>query len=176
VPDADYRAWVDAFRKAMSMPAYSQMLEEDYAGKLDEEGRRLLGVVRSSTGHMAHLIDDLLRFSQLGRKPLAVVPLDMKALAGEVIGELTPEHPKARVELGPLPVVSGDRSLLRQVWTNLISNALKYSSQRTLPYVEIGGRVEDEELVYWVRDNGAGFDMRYYDKLFRVFQRLHRAE
>jgi signal transduction histidine kinase len=159
-----------------AIDGYSQMLQEDYAQTLDDEGRRLLGVVRSSASHMARLIDDLLRFSQLGRKPLAVAPLDMKALANEVIQELAHLHPKARIELGELPVVSGDRSLLRQVWTNLISNALKYSALRTMPYVEIGGREDDTEYVFWVRDNGAGFDMRYKDKLFKVFQRLHRAD
>jgi signal transduction histidine kinase len=159
-----------------AIDGYSQMLEEDYAEKLDDEGRRLLGVVRQSSKHMAHLIDDLLRFSQLGRKPLALAPLDMQALAQEVVAELSPAHPKARIEVGPLPAAAGDRSLLRQVWTNLVSNALKYSSLRTLPYVEIGGRAEDSENVYWVRDNGAGFDMKYYEKLFKVFQRLHRAE
>ena len=152
------------------------MLEEDYGARLDDEGLRLIGVVRSSAAHMAHLIDDLLRFSQLGRKPLAVSPLDMRVLAREVIEELASQYPRARIELGALPAVSGDRALLRQVWSNLVGNALKYSAQQEVPRVEIGGRAEDAENVFWVRDNGAGFDMRYYDKLFKVFQRLHRAE
>jgi signal transduction histidine kinase len=155
---------------------YSLMLDEDYGPQLDDEGRRLLEVIRGSATHMAQLIDDLLKFSQLGRKSLALTPLDMGALAREVIDDLSPVHPKARIELGTLPAVSGDRALLRQVWTNLVGNALKYSSQRELPYVEIGGREEEAEKIFWVRDNGAGFDMRYYDKLFKVFQRLHRSE
>lgn len=159
-----------------AIDGYSLMLEEDYAEKLDDEGRRLIGVVRGSATQMAHLIDDLLKFSQLGRKPLALSPLDMTALAREVIDTMVPAYPKARVELGNLPAVAGDRSLLRQVWMNLVSNALKYSALRTMPYVEIGGRTDDAENVFWVRDNGTGFDMRYYDKLFKVFQRLHRAE
>ena len=125
---------------------------------------------------MGQLIDDLLRFSQVGRRLLAVAPLDMRALAGEVIFELSPAHPKARIELGDLPAALGDGALLRHVWTNLISNALKYSARRESPRVEIAGRVEGATSVYSVRDNGAGFDMRYYDKLFNVFQRLHRQD
>jgi light-regulated signal transduction histidine kinase (bacteriophytochrome) len=159
-----------------AIDGYSLMLEEDYADKLDDEGRRLLRVIRDSSGHMARLIDDLLRFSQLGRKPLAMASLDMTGLAKEVIQDFSSAHPTARIELGSLPSISGDRSLFRQVWTNLISNALKYSSRRTMPYVEIGGRAEEAENVFWVRDNGAGFDMKYYEKLFGVFQRLHRSD
>jgi signal transduction histidine kinase len=159
-----------------AIDGYSQILQEDYGEGLDDEGRRLLRVVRDSAQHMARLIDDLLSFSQLGRKPLAVSPLDMAKLATEVVAELSQLHPNARIELGPLPPVSGDRSLLRQVWINLVSNALKYSAQRERPYVEIGGREDEGEKVFWVRDNGAGFDMRYKDKLFKVFQRLHRAD
>jgi len=154
---------------------YALMLEEDYAATLDAEGRRLLGVVRASSEQMARLIDDLLAFSQVGRKQISRVPVDMAALAKEVLSELKPQAP-AHVELRELPPADGDRSLLRQVWANLVGNALKYSSKRERPHVEIGGRIEERERIYWVRDNGAGFDMRYYDKLFGVFQRLHRAE
>lgn len=159
-----------------AIDGYSLMLEEDYGATLDEEGRRLLGVVRASTAQMAQLIDDLLKFSQLGRKPLALAPVDMTVLAREVIGELAPRYPRARVELGALPAVSGDRALLRQVWTNLVGNAFKYSALQPSPRIEIGGREEAAEKVFWVRDNGAGFDMRYAEKLFGVFQRLHAAD
>ena len=152
------------------------MLMEDYGARLDDEGRRLLGVVRESALQMARLIDDLLRFSQVSRKPLALAPLDMRALAGEVIAEFAQAHPKARIDLGSLPEAKGDRALLRQVWANLVGNALKYSTGREPPRVAVGGDAEEAESVYWVRDNGAGFDMRYYGKLFKVFQRLHREE
>jgi light-regulated signal transduction histidine kinase (bacteriophytochrome) len=159
-----------------AIDGYARMLEEDYGGRLDDEGRRLLGVVRESSGQMARLIDDLLAFSQVGRKALASAPVDMRALAAEVIGELAPAFPKARVDLQAPPPANGDRALLRQVWANFIGNALKYSAQRAQPRIEIGGRDEGAESIYWVRDNGAGFDMRYYEKLFKVFQRLHRAD
>ena len=156
-----------------AVDGYALMLLEDYSARLDDEGRRLLGVVRASAAQMGQLIDDLLKFSQVGRRPLALAPLDMRALAGEVVAEAAPQHPRARVELGALPAAMGDRALLRQVWANLVGNALKYSAGQESPRVEITGHVNDGEVVYSVRDNGAGFDMRYGEKLFKVFQRLH---
>jgi signal transduction histidine kinase len=159
-----------------AVDGYSQMLQEDYAERLDDEGRRLLRVVRDGAAGMGRLIDDLLRFAQLGRKPLSQAPVDMRALAGEVATEIGAQYPRSRVELGALPGAMGDRAMLRQVWSNLIGNALKYSAHGTSPCIEVGGRAEDGECVYSVRDNGAGFDMRYYTKLFKVFQRLHRQE
>jgi PAS domain S-box-containing protein len=159
-----------------AVDGYALMLTEDYGERLDDEGRRLLSVVRASAEQMGRLIDDLLKFSQVGRRPLAKARLDMRALASEVLGELAQAYPKARVELGALPAAWGDRSLLRHVWSNLLGNALKYSAQKDAPRVEIEGRTEDGLAVYTVRDNGAGFDMRYYDKLFNVFQRLHRED
>jgi signal transduction histidine kinase len=159
-----------------AVDGYALMLQEDYGTHLDDEGRRLLGVVRESAAQMGRLIDDLLKFSQVGRKALVPAPVDMRSLASEAIAELAATYPKARIDLGTLPAAAGDRALLRQVWTNLIGNGLKYSSQIEAPRVEISGHVEGGESIYEVRDNGAGFDMRYYDKLFRVFQRLHRED
>jgi light-regulated signal transduction histidine kinase (bacteriophytochrome) len=158
-----------------AMDGYSQMLEEDFGARLDEEGRRLLGVIRSSSLHMGQLIDDLLAFSKLGRQEPAKHSVDMAALAHEVVEEVA-RGVSADIEVQALPPAQADRSLLRQVWTNLVGNALKYSGKRADPRIEIGGREGAQENVYWVRDNGAGFDMRYVDKLFGVFQRLHRAE
>jgi PAS domain S-box-containing protein len=158
-----------------AVDGYARMLEEDYQDRLDQEGRRLLGVVREASGRMGRLIDDLLAFSRLGRQAPARRPVDMAALVGEVVTESRGES-KAEVELAPLPAASADRTMLKQVWTNLIGNAFKYSGKREGARVEVGGREEPSELVYWVRDNGVGFDMRYADKLFGVFQRLHRAE
>jgi signal transduction histidine kinase len=158
-----------------AMDGYSQMLEEDFGARLDDEGRRLLGVIRSSSLHMGQLIDDLLAFSKLGRQEPAKRPIDMAALAHEVVQEVA-RGVSAKIQVQALPSAEADRSLLRQVWTNLIGNALKYSGKRADPRIEIGGEEGSGENVYWVRDNGAGFDMRYVDKLFGVFQRLHRAE
>lgn len=159
-----------------AVDGYALMLAEDYGARLDDEGRRLLGVVRESAAQMGRLIDDLLKFSQIGRRALAKAPLDMRALAGEVVKVLALVYPKARIELGNLPAAAGDRALLRHVWSNLIGNALKYSARKDSPRVEISGSANDSENIYTVRDNGAGFDMRYYDKLFNVFQRLHRED
>lgn len=157
-----------------AVDGYALMLEEDHAGKLDQEGWRLLGVVRSEAGRMGRLIDDLLAFSRTGRTPIAAAPLDMTALAREVADELAPQFPAARIDVASLPPARGDRTLFRQVWMNLLGNAVKYSSKRAQPRVEIGGRREPGgERIYWVKDNGAGFDTRYAGKLFQVFQRLH---
>jgi signal transduction histidine kinase len=158
-----------------AVDGYARMLEEDYSARLDEEGRRLLGVVRGASTRMGQLIDDLLAFSQLGRQTPVRRTFDMTALAREVVGELNSER-AARVELAALPAASADPALLKQVWSNLVGNALKYSSKSKDPRVEIGARTEAAENVYWVRDNGVGFDPRYAAKLFGVFQRLHRAE
>ena len=159
-----------------AVDGYALMLEEDYGAKLDDEGRRLLGVVREGAAQMGRLIDDLLNFSQVGRKPIARDSVNMEALVREVVAAVVPPDTKARLEIGALPPIDGDRALLKQVWTNLVSNAVKYSSKSAQPVVQIGARREGAEQIYWARDNGSGFDMRYYDKLFGVFQRLHRAD
>jgi signal transduction histidine kinase len=157
-----------------AVDGFALMLEEDYARQLDDEGRRLIGVVRSSAQRMSHLIDDLLEFSRLGRKELARERIDMTQVAREVAAEIAPGS--AAIEIAQLPAASGDRSLLRQVWVNLIGNAVKYSSKTQNSRVEVGARTEGPMTVYWVRDNGAGFDMKFAAKLFGVFQRLHRSE
>jgi signal transduction histidine kinase len=159
-----------------AIDGYALMLAEDYGPRLDDEGRRLVSVVRQSAATMGQLIEDLLRFAQAGRASLVASPLEVGALVRGVVGDIAPAYPKARIELGALPAAVGDAALLKQVWTNLIVNALKYSANQENSRVEIGGRADGSESIYWVRDNGAGFDMRYADKLFKVFQRLHRPE
>jgi signal transduction histidine kinase len=159
-----------------AVDGYALMLEEDHAASLDAEGRRLLGVVRGEAARMGQLIDDLLAFSRTGRQPLQAAKVDMAGLVREVLGALSAEHPRARVEVGALPPCEGDRAMLRQVWVNLIGNALKYSGRRPEPRVEVGGAEEAGQTSYWVRDNGAGFDPRYAHKLFGVFQRLHGSD
>ena len=159
-----------------AVDGFARMLEEDYAERLDAEGRRLLGVVRASSRQMGQLIDDLLAFSRLGRQAIARGRVDMRRLVDEVIAEMRARFPTTKIEIGPLPHAEGDGALLRQVWINLIGNALKYSAKAPEPTVSIRGEARDGENVYRVQDNGAGFDMRYRDKLFGVFQRLHRAD
>ena len=159
-----------------AVDGYARMIEEDYAERLDDEGRRLLGVVRASSRKMGRLIDDLLAFSRLGRQAVARAKVDMGRLVDEVVADLRERFPGTKIETAALPDTEGDGALLKQVWTNLIGNALKYSAKAPAPRVCIGAEGGEAENVYWVEDNGAGFDMRYRDKLFGVFQRLHRPD
>ena len=157
---------------------YAQAVLEDYAAALDAEGQRFLGIIRDSAKRGGELIDALLNFSRLGRQPLAVEPVDLTELARSVVDELRrsagPEAMDTIVD--PLPPTRGDRTLLRQVLANLIGNAFKFSRGRPHPQIEVGARREGQAVVYFVRDNGVGFDIRYSDKLFGVFQRLHRPD
>jgi signal transduction histidine kinase len=182
---ADANKELDAFSYSVShdlrtplraIDGYAQMLEEDYGGSLDDEGRRLLGVVRGGAKRMNRQIEDLLAFSRLGRQPLNKAPVDMAQLARATLDELGDAARRARIRSYEVPKASSDANLMRHVWLNLLGNALKYSSKRAEPSVEIGGRQEIADTVYWVRDNGAGFDMRQAKRLFGVFQRLHRDD
>lgn len=161
-----------------AIDGYALMLEEDYRDRLDEEAVRYLSVIRGNSKRMGLLIDDLLTFSRLGRQDLAKGQLNMNKLVQEVIDEaLLQEGGKAaKIEVGQLPPAKADRALLRQVWVNLISNALKYSGKSPNPSIEVSGCTEGIENVYSVKDNGVGFSMEYVQKLFGVFQRLHRVE
>jgi PAS domain S-box-containing protein len=162
-----------------AIDGYSQMLEEDYASRLDEEGQRLLKVVRDEANRMGRLIDDLLSFSRISRQAVdANAEIDMTALAKDVANELMRDRDASRIKLSvwPLPPVRGDRALLRQVWVNLLSNAIKYSSSKPQSDILVTGDTNDGMAQYRVADNGVGFDMKYAPKLFGVFQRLHKAE
>jgi PAS domain S-box-containing protein len=157
---------------------FAMMLEEDYAARLDSEGRRYLSVIREASRRMGALIDDLLAFSRLGKQSMASHEIDMAAMVRDVVQELLHSHrgQAPEIVIGELPPVQADSALLRQVWTNLIANAVKYSSKSERPRIEIAAAPGDGEIVYSVRDNGVGFDMEYVGKLFGVFQRLHRAD
>jgi len=157
---------------------FSGILEDGYGEKIDEEGNRLIGVIRENGQRMGQLIDDLLAFSRLGRKPIAASRIAMAQLADDVFREIAPldDSPPIDWHVQPMPEAWGDPALLRQVWANLLSNAVKFSGRSSKPVIEVGGRSEGGFSVYYVRDNGAGFDMKYYSKLFGVFQRLHAHE
>ncbi len=153
---------------------YARMLQEDAGELLDPDMRRYLDTISDSARQMGALIDDLLAFSRLGRKPVERTEVDMHALVERVVDEV---GGGSRVSVGPLPAVHADPVLLRQVWVNLLSNALKYSAPRgDAARIEVSGERMDGVTRYRVRDNGVGFDMRYADKLFGVFQRLHSQE
>lgn len=153
---------------------YANMLVEDYSPVLDDEGKRLLNEMGHNVSRMGRLIDDLLEFSRLGRKAVNKTMVNMKELVNVVIAELEPD--RAEVRCGELLPVAADFSLMRHVMTNLISNAIKYSSKKEHPLIEISSEQKGDNIIYTVKDNGAGFDMRYVDKLFGVFQRLHSGD
>jgi signal transduction histidine kinase len=165
-----------------AIDGFARILEAEHAGQLDAEGLRLLGVVRANAQKMGRLIEDLLQFARMGRDNLAGRKVDMTALVGRVCAALAADAPGVELAVGKLPVANGDEVLLEQVWVNLVGNAIKYSGRSAAPRVEIGGSLEFGGSAsgglasYWVRDNGVGFDMRDYSKLFGVCQRLHRED
>jgi len=161
-----------------AIDGFSLMLLEDYGNKLDDEGKRLLNVVRNNTSRMSRLIDDILRFSRAGRIEISFSEIDMEGMARGVIEELRPlvADRKLQINLGGLPIAQGDRAMLHQVFENLLSNAIKFSGKNQEARIDIGGRIEADKAVYYVKDNGAGFDMQYAGKLFGVFQRLHGVD
>jgi signal transduction histidine kinase len=155
---------------------FTSLLIEDHAAELSGEARRKLDIIGKEAVRMGTLIDDLLAFSRLGRKALAPAYLDMQQLARAVFERLNHGASDGKpidLKLGSMPRATVDQSLFEQVWANLISNAIKFSSKKDSPVIEIGGISAEREHVYFVRDNGAGFDAAYRDRLFGVFQRLH---
>lgn len=156
---------------------YAKMLEEDYFHLFDDEGKRLLNVVQDNAHKMGILIDELLNFSRLGRKELNKTFIDMTAIVDGCIKEFNslPDF-NANIVLNQLATVKCDNNLMRQVWQNLLSNAIKYSSKVNSPLIEINSEEKNNYIEFSIKDNGAGFDMKFYNKLFGVFQRLHRTE
>jgi len=164
-----------------AISGFSRILLSDFSASVPEEAARLLGIVEDNTRQMGHLIDDLLSFSRLSRQPLARRTVQVGPLVEAVVQQARDgEPPERRVEvvIEELPACDADPALLRQVFANLVSNAFKYTRRNPAARIQIGSRPgrRSGETVYFVRDNGTGFDMRYADKLFEVFQRLHRTE
>lgn len=159
-----------------AIDGFSRILVDEHAARMSPEETRLVQVIRRNTLQMGQLIDDLLAFARLGRKELAVGPVEMKNLLIELVPEVLTGTEERVIDLrvGALPSAVGDRSLLKQVWLNLVSNAVKYTRKRERAVIQISGEKTADENVYIVEDNGAGFSMAYIDKLFGVFQRLHR--
>jgi signal transduction histidine kinase len=154
---------------------FANILLEDYSEKLDEEAQRLLNIIRENTQKMGHLIDDLLAFSRISKHELDKSEIDVKTLANSIYYELTSDQDRKRISfsVADLPRLNGEASMIRQLMYNLISNAIKFSSKKENPKIEIGFKHEKGNNIYFIGDNGVGFDMKYYGKLFGVFQRLH---
>jgi len=164
-----------------TIDAFSRIVEEDYGPRLDDEGRRSLTIVRKAVAQAGELIDDLLEFSRLGRQGMTFRVVKMADLAREVADDLRIMQEGRQVDLtiGDLPSCQGDRRFLKLVWINLLTNAFKYTKIRKETRIEVGWMADDasvESVIYYVKDNGIGFNMAYAHKLFGVFQRLHRKE
>lgn len=156
-----------------SLMGYSSILKEDHAANLNADAVRMLDVIQRNATKMNSLIDDLLEFSRMGKKELSRSDVDMHEVVATIIEELAPPS-NIQIHIGTLPHAMADRALITQVWTNFISNAIKYSSKKDQPRVDIDSFKEKNDTVFFIKDNGAGFDMEYAEKLFGVFQRLHK--
>jgi PAS domain S-box-containing protein len=161
-----------------AMAGFSKMLQEDYAINLDAEGLRLLHIIQSNAQLMGQLIDDLLAFTRLGRRELKIDVIDMEDKARGICEEHKRQSPGRQMEcvIKVMPPARGDPAMLQQVLVNLLANAFKFTRLNEKTVIEVGGWFEERENIYYVKDNGAGFDMEYAGKLFGVFQRLHRSD
>jgi signal transduction histidine kinase len=184
---AERTAELEAFNYSVShdlraplraLDGFSRALTEDCAGDLSPEAQRYLEMIRGNTHQMGALIDGLLSFSRLGRQGMVRRPVDVRRLVEDVLQELRPDLEGRTVELviGDLPPCDADPILLRQVYANLVGNAVKFTGKREAARIEIGSRLLEGERVWFVGDNGVGFDMAYSGKLFQTFQRLHRSD
>lgn len=158
-----------------AISGFTRILMEDYVEKLNAEGKRLGGIIQQNTKKMSQLIDDLLDFSRMGRVSMSFSEIDMKKMANAIYHEATNAEVRKRITftIADLSKAEGDTNMMRQVWMNLISNAVKFSAYRKPAVISVTCQEEENKLIYCVKDNGAGFNMKYKDKLFGVFQRLH---
>jgi PAS domain S-box-containing protein len=157
---------------------FAKMLAEDYSEKLDDEGKRIITNIRESSEQMRILIEDLLAFSRLGLQEIKKEDVDMDILVQGVFDELKKAVPERDIKFNmvEMPNSRADRDTLRMVWSNLLSNAIKYTRPKKEAAIEIGSKIEADKITYYIKDNGVGFDMKYVDKLFNVFQRLNSME
>jgi PAS domain S-box-containing protein len=161
-----------------AVDGFSRILLEDYAPKLDAEGQRVVNVIREGTRKMAQMIDDILAFSRAGRLQLSMEAIDMEELVREALKSLQPALAggNVKVEVQPLPGSQGDASMIQRLWTNLLDNAIKFTRTKPGGAVEVGSQAGANETIYYVKDNGIGFDERRAHRLYGVFQRLHGGE
>lgn len=173
----NYSVSHDLHAPLRALNGYANMLTEDYSDLLDSEGKRMLNAIIEQSKKMGDLIDDLLSFSRITTNEIKISVINMHDLVFDVYNDLSADQDKARIDfrISEIDSIYGDAAMIKQVWVNLISNAIKYTSKIINPVIEIGSTNTETETVFYVKDNGAGFDMEYYDKLFSVFKRLHSA-
>lgn len=187
---AELEAQIDQFRQQMRSFSYSvshdlraplraiegfaRIIAEDYTSKLDEEGQRFLQHILHNAQTMNSLIDDLLTFHRLGERTVTPSNVDMTELAREVFAAVPKPGPPPEVKIPQLPAITADPALIRIALEQLVSNAVKFSKKQAVPKIEFGSNVQNGEQIFWIRDNGIGFDMEYADKLFQIFQKLQR--
>jgi light-regulated signal transduction histidine kinase (bacteriophytochrome) len=160
------------------MSGFVDLLKKRFEESLPEKGRHYMNNIADSARQMGTLIDDLLDFSRTGRQEMRQEDLDMNIILKEALEELDQDTNKRKIEwiIPELPPAHGDHSMMKLVWANLLGNAVKFTRTRKKARIEAGAEEKDDEIIYFVKDNGAGFDMKYVHKLFGVFQRLHSTE
>ena len=158
-----------------SLSGFSSILVREYKGQIDQRGLEMLEILNKNTKHMSALITGLLRFAQLGTASLVIIDADMNAMVKTILEEINLDAYKnnIRFQIQDLPRAACDKTMVGQVWQNLIHNAIKYSSKKDGPIIEIGSLTKNKKTVYFIRDNGVGFDTKYMDRIFKIFQRLH---
>ncbi|WP_432710791.1 sensor histidine kinase [Pedobacter sp.] len=156
---------------------FTEILVEDYLDKMDGDAKYIMDEIIANSKKMGELIDNLLEFSRVGKQQVNLSEIDTQAMLNSIIKDLKQQEPSRKiiVKIHPLPPMKADKNMIRQVMINLLSNAFKYTNKREFAKIEIGSYEEGDKIVYYVKDNGAGFDMKYYDKLYGVFQRLHSS-
>jgi light-regulated signal transduction histidine kinase (bacteriophytochrome) len=175
IEDLSYAISHDLRAPLRAVHGFTAALREDYEQNLDPQAQRYLSIITASTQQMSRMIDGVLTLSRLGRQPMRRSEVEMQSMLEELVAGLKAKFPDRRLDfvIGRLPNIEGDPALLEQVWTQLLLNALKFTNPRESARIEIGSVAGDNEVTYFVRDNGVGFDMKYEGKLFGLFQRFH---
>jgi len=173
-----YSASHDLRTPLRALDGFANILLQDYSATLDDEAKRMLNIIIANANKMGHLIDDLLSFSRIGKQEMELSEIDMHEMANSVFGELIAEKDRDKIQfrMQNLPMTYGDPALVRQVWLNLIANAIKFTSRKQDRLIEIGSKTENEENIFYVKDNGEGFEMTHSGSLFAVFKRLPTAK